>query len=159
MKRFFFLLVSSILIFSSCSKNDPTLCCTVVNLGLDLTITDELGNDLLDRNNPKAFKEEHIRLYYIKNGKKVEVVHSTSRNFFIFEDSQNDQFVIRVFLGGEYPIGETIIQWNNEESDTFLAEIEKFDNGSLILRKVWYENDLVFDSKSSRAGAYINLKK
>jgi hypothetical protein len=131
----------------------------VIDIGLDLTITDELGNDLLDRNNPEAFKEEHIRLFYIKNGEKIEVNNSASRDFFIFEDTQNDQFVFRVFLGGDYPIGETIIQWNNEESDTFLAEIEKFDNGNLLLRKVWYENNLVFDTKTSTTGAFIELKK
>ncbi|WP_296698966.1 hypothetical protein [Algoriphagus sp.] len=159
MKRLFLALVSSILFLSSCTKDDPTLCCTVVDIGLDLTISDALGNDLLDRNNPKAFKEEHIRLFYMENGEKVEKVHTASRNFFIFKDEQNDQFVIRVFLGGDYPIGETIIEWNHNESDSFLTEIEKFDNGSLILRKVWYENDLVYDTGTSTGRAFIELKK
>jgi hypothetical protein len=159
MKRLSFILSMSILIFSSCVKEDPTPCCVVVDLGLDIAITDSFGKDLLDRNNPDAFKVEHIRLFLVENGKKIEVVHTASRNFFVFEDTENDRFVIRVFLGGKNPIGETIIQWNNNESDTFLTEIEKFDNGSIILRKVWYEDNLVFDSKTSTTGAFIELKK
>ncbi len=157
MKRFSIILALSILILSSCV--DPMVCCTVIDTGLDLTITDELGNDLLDRNSPNAFKEEHIRLFYIKDGKKVEVNNSASRDFFVFEDTENNRFVIRVFLGGDDPIGETIIKWNNKESDTFLTEIEKYDNGNLILSKVWYEDNLVFDSRTSTTGAFIELKK
>lgn len=157
MKKISLILALSILILPSCV--DPMVCCVVVDTDLEIAISDSYENDLLDRNNPEAFKEEHIRLFRVENGEKVEVVHSTSKTFFVFEDPENDRFVIRVFLGGDDPIVETIIEWSNKESDTFLAEIEKFDNGNLLLRKVWYENNLVFDTKTSTTGAFIELKK
>lgn len=148
-------------LFLAGCHEDP-VCCTVIDLGFDLSVTDDQGNDLLDRSNPNGFKEEFINLYYMEEGEKVRVFNGGldhPKNFFIYKDEQNDKYVMRVFLGGDYPIGETIIEWNKDQSDTFVGEMKKLGGSGIILTKVWYQDDLVYDTKSLETASIFSLTK
>ncbi|MBN3584740.1 hypothetical protein JYB64_20280 [Algoriphagus aestuarii] len=152
------ILITSLLV--GCQE-DP-ICCTVIDMGFDFTVTDAQGNDLLDRDYPNSFKEEFINLYYMEEGEKVRVYNGGwdhPKNFFIYKDEQLDKFVMRVFMGGDYPVGETIIEWSKDESDTFVSEMKKLGDSGIILTKVWYQDDLVYDTSSLETASRFSLTK
>ncbi len=126
---------------SSCSKQIRD---TEVSIGVDISVKDSAGNDLLDPSFPGSFKEDSIRLYYLENGKRVEVYYSNMtdpRNFFIFYE--NSEYLIRIFpnddKSSDYPV--TYIDWDKSDEDTIKCVITRTRNTTNVT-KVWFDGQL-----------------
>lgn len=148
MKCFIYILL--LLLLFSCSRKK--ICCTVVSTEIDMSVNDSTGNDLLDPSFPGSYKEDSIRLYYLVNGKRVEVYDpnmDSPRNFFIYHDTPG--YVIRVFpnddKSSEYPV--TYIDWNQHDEDTIRCELTR-TSGTTVVTKVWFDGQLKWQAGTRR---------
>jgi hypothetical protein len=149
------MMIGLITIIISCTKEKEVRYASNVDIGLEISVVDKSGNDLLDPANPNSFKEKDIRIYYLINGVKEEVFfpnYDHPRNFYI--DKRDKVYNMILFLND--PI--TYIQWNNLDTDTIQCVINKEGGGELtICRKVWFNGELRWDNYSTER--YIKIVK
>lgn len=84
-----------ILVCLSCTNDNEQF---VVDIDLELSVKDAMGNDLLNPDNPNAFIEDKINIYYKKNEGKALMFEGNlthPEGFFIYE--HDDEFRIRLF--------------------------------------------------------------
>lgn len=139
----------TILLFLGCSpekQEDFNL-----NVGFELSIINETGEDLLDPNHPNAIKEENIKLFYVINDKVEEVYNpnlDNPRNFLIFK--HENEYRIRIFQN--YSETETkpitYVQWSDSDKDTIEASYDRYSN-AIIQRKIWYNGTLMWPTSTN----------
>lgn len=149
----YLILIISIFLFLSCSKNSGS---DVVDVGIHLKLENSTGSDLLDPNEGNTYNTENIKLFYIQNG--VEQLYlcgncDHQKGYYFFE--RNNKFVISILPNievqqdGTDPV--TYIQWNETDRDTIQCHINRNENGSVIVcTKVWYNDSLVYDNNGER---------
>lgn len=148
-----FLLMCIFLIAMSC-KNDNEICCVVISLGADISLTNNAGDDLLNPESPNSFKKNSIKVYHLINGEEKRA----GNDDLIYEDA-NGIFRYRTFVNyegnDEYPI--TYIDWSETDRGTIKSEISK--NGSNIIAiKFWYNGELVWDAENEHAPEFTVIK-
>ncbi|MDD3004442.1 hypothetical protein [Flavobacterium sp.] len=133
----------------SCSS-DETKNAVLIATSIDVSITNEAGQDLLNSQNENSYNPQDIKIYYIDNF-NAEILFDRplwdySKGFFIYE-RPNDKFAIRIFTNDiiESEIRTTLIKWNNTETDTIKCEIEREGNYYTAVTKVWYNGILKYD--------------
>lgn len=149
-----FLLFLGIALFLSCEK-DNFCGCYIVDIGVNISITDSNGNDLLNPENSNAYTEKDIKLFISDQGQMKEVLAGNTDypgDLMIFP-TNNSKYMLRVFT----PQPVTYIQWKGTDMDTIQCEFSQTDN-SKICTKVWYNSKLVFDGKNG-TGRYFEIKK
>ncbi len=157
MERLFNLIPAILLltILFGCKMDDAPMVGVLIAKGIDITLQDSSGNDLLSSTHPNRIDPSKVKIYYINNGELVEVFDGRldyPRNFFVFENEEENINEMRLFLGGDRPIGETVIHWGNYEADTIRAEFEGLgDSGrsGIVLLRAWHKEELVFDVETS----------
>jgi hypothetical protein len=114
---------------------------------IDINITNAKGEDLLDPKNTNSFDQSKIKIFYLIDGKLVEVydgLKTHPRNFLVYE--REGHYVLRVFLnhsGAEkYP--ETRIQWNENSTDIIKGEFTRTVN-AVIKKTIWFNDVAVTD--------------
>lgn len=151
MARFFIICLTFLMI--SCSQGS---CCHSIDVGIDLFIENNTGNDLLDPLIQNSYNNQNIRLYYVnQNMEKVYVCGNYDSPYgYSFFKNENKN-VMRIFpnynqqQNGSNPI--TYIQWNDTDRDTLQCEIDRSGDGSTIYcKKVWYNNELVWNNNGLR---------
>jgi hypothetical protein len=129
----------------SCQKDD--FCgCMLVDIGVNMSVSDANGNDLLDPATLNAIKKEDIKLFRVENGTLKEVVNANadySGDFMIYQ-LQNSKYHLRLMT----PETLTYIQWKGTDMDTLQCEFKTTSN-SKICTKVWYNSKLVYDTKNN----------
>jgi len=147
-------LIFAVLFITSCKKEKASL-----NLdgGIEISIKDNLGNDLLNPSTPNAFVENEIKIYYLVDGIKKEVFNANydhPRNFILFEKA--GEYLMGLSPNGdekeELPV--TYIEWNAFESDTIQCHFSRTSN-SVVCDKVWYNGALVWDNYSASRSIQI----
>ncbi len=81
MKKLFFIIL--ILLFAACEKEDGPKKKFVVRegFGFYFSYVDKNGYDLLDSTHPNALNFETMRLYYIENGVKKEMIFNNHSEY------------------------------------------------------------------------------
>lgn len=142
MKSLFFALI--ILMSIGCSKEkEDDLCCTIISLGANISLKNSVGEDLLDPENPNAYKKGDIKIYHLING----VQKRAGRDDILYEDEDGIyRYVVMVNYEGddEYPI--TYIDWNETDRDTIKSEIYQTSNQIRVI-KIWYNDALMWDAE------------
>lgn len=144
-----------IITFCSCTsdevKNQDN-----IDVSLELSITNSNGDDLLDPKNTNSFDHSKIKLFYLVDGKQVEVFDGTKqspRNFYI--DQKEGHYLLTVFLNHseteQYP--ETYIQWNENNIDIIKAEFRKTKN-TVLKKTIWFNGTEVLNYEP-----YLKIKK
>lgn len=150
--------ISILLIFTSCNKEEETkLVGAFIGVGINVSIKNNLGEDLLDPNNPNAFNENDIKVYYLIDGEMIEVfdpLMDYPRNFKIFKNESD--FRVRIFLDHSTDKTTTYIKWNDSEIDEIKADIYTTEN-HISYSKAWYNSDLVCED--ARGGCYYEIIK
>lgn len=127
-----------------CSKMDDPQDQFVYDLGVNISILNATGEDLLDPNNPNSFRVNDIKTYHLINGE----VKLAGADDVLFQES-NGLFVFRTFVNyegnDEYPI--TYIDWDETDRDTIKSEIYRTKN-SIRAIKVWFNDDLMWDAEN-----------
>ncbi|EKB48732.1 hypothetical protein [Cecembia lonarensis] len=143
-------------LFSACSNEEqmPTIGGFTLDRVLTLKILDEEGNDLLDPDHERYLDPSKIKVFYERDGRMVEFIQShldMPRNFRVDPPHEfQDTYLMFLVLDSE----KTVIQWNENESDTIRAEFFKYSGRDFLLKvtKVFFNGELKWDveSKSRR---------
>lgn len=153
-------MLSMILATISCSeKNEDNPVATVNATGIKLSVTNENGADLLNPNNPNAYLEENIRLFYLINGQVEEVYDGNldnPRHFSVFH--HESKYRIGIGLNENGQPSTTHIKWNDTDTDTIKAEFRRWGASSIQVLKVWYNGDLKWEFSSQTAPHFEIVK-
>jgi len=173
MKNLFLLLV--ILNLLGCSDDDKHDVTPQQAMYVDsqvyLAFKNAQGQDLLAPSTVNHFKEEDIRLYYVRDGVKREVydpLMDMPRNLRI--EDYKDGYILRVATdeppynvlkaAGEAVTGEalTLLKLNESTTDTIRTAWERRP-GSFINTKLWYNGELRWDRSSESIKPLIVIMK
>jgi len=135
-----------VIFLCSCEKEDrygPDF----IDIQIEIKLLDQSGKNLLNPSNPNAYDAKDIKLYYLEGGNLKEVNYANydyPRNFMILNEPD---YRIRLFpntsKNEEFPL--TFIKWNESDIDTIKCEFSAV-NSSVICRKVWYNEKLMWDN-------------
>jgi hypothetical protein len=132
----------------SCSKEKPQN--EVVDIGIEIFISNTNGENLLLGLTPNAINPDSIRLIYRLNGENFTVYNSNMdcpRAVCFLNDLGSERISITPnnTENEEYPI--TYIRWENDDSDTIKCHFLRKGNStntSIVCDKVWFNDLLVF---------------
>lgn len=134
------------LVAVGCDKNnDDNPVQTVNAIGIEFSIVDENGNDLLNPASLNAYQEDDIKLYYEIGGVKKEVNSPSSTNpdgILIYQHESEYRIGIALNHDENEPLPITYIQWNATDTDTLKAEFRRWGASNIAVEKVWYNNEL-----------------
>lgn len=138
--------ILTLLLSTSCGSDENDQ--VIVDTDINVSIKNSDGVDLLDSANPHSYREDSIKLFYIKNGEEVEVFDADMdypKGFFIYK--HENEYRMRIFpnidKSEEFPL--TYIKWNETTIDTIKCIIERKSN-SQICKKVWFNNESVWEA-------------
>jgi hypothetical protein len=147
------LFLSALLLVSLWACDDPNPN-TVIDINVNLRVSDQNGQDLLNPNNPSHFIEDDIRIYYVQNGVKKEVYnpnYDRKRNFEIDENTSTGTYfmILSVDEGitKKTETTRTLIQWKEGVVDTLDCLITK-EKTSRYCDKVIYNSVVKFDANT-----------
>ena len=132
MKYLFFLIL--ILVLVSCKKDiKPGIEGGLHPLSrMDISYVDTNGIDLLKQNNPNAFEQSAIKLYYLQNREKK------------FQNISFSCEETLCFLRLHTNAGLLFLELNNQVTDTITSEL--IMGGDNPKRKIWYNGKLISDA-------------
>ena len=146
MKKSIIFLSVITLLFSCSKKKEDTVVGVVVDTSVDLKVTNQAGEDLLNPETNGAYDHSHIWIYYLENG-EVKLYEGGAnmdhpRGFFIFDGPDNFKN-IRIFLNSSekesYPV--TYVKWNETDMDTIKTHYKRTETLT-VLDSIWYNGTL-----------------
>ncbi|WP_373523942.1 hypothetical protein [Aquiflexum sp.] len=149
-------------LFSACSNEEqlPTEGGFTVDTVAILKILDEEGNNLLDPGHERYLDPSKIKVFYERDGRMIEFIEphlDMPRNFRIGppHEFRND-YVMFLVLDSE----KTVVQWNENDSDTIHAEFFKYSGSSFLLMvtKVLFNGELKWDAESKSEREFTIIK-
>jgi len=160
MKKFFVLMMGTVLI-ASCNSVEKDKSGSFIGGDIEIMVSSASGVDLLNPVNQGAYLEKDIKIFYIIDGKDVEIYNESRdypRNFCIEAPGTGDsKYYMVLFINTYKDNAETIIKWNDSDSDTVKVGITSGDN-YLFCTKVWYNNVLMYDGDGIN-GLYFDVTK
>ena len=131
-----------------CSDDDEYMVCCNTGThmdGIEIAVKNENGADLLDPNNPEAYQENNIKLFYKVDGEIVEVYDSTldsPRNINIYKHENEYRIGINLNYDRNEDQPITYIQWNETDRDTIKAQFHytgpEDSNYSFTIENLWF---------------------
>lgn len=92
---------------------------------VNLFVKDSNGKDLLNPSNPNAYQQYNLRVFYLKDGKKSEVLDTILYQIMPYNDS-----LFCLHLQCYYTI---YLQWNMVETDTLECRVNDTGHGLILL--------------------------
>lgn len=131
------------IMLASCAENiEPSF--TYIDAMAFISIKDRSGKNLLDPASERSFDHQKIKIFYKRETKWVEFYNpdlNWPRNFYISKRGETGEYVFGAGLETE-----TLIQWNESESDTLITEFYHFpSNDGFRVNKIHHEGVLVYD--------------
>lgn len=158
------LIILLIVFLYACDSNEENRSYNdIMGDGVDFTVSNAQGVDLLDPKNANHIKESDVKIFYLVNGVKKEVYNGLlvhPRNFSIHKYENEEEYIITVFLNSldQTDKTTTYIQWDEKDTDTINATF--FKNKDFIFTKdVWFNEKLVFTSTFPDNTPCIKLTK
>lgn len=143
----------------ACDGDDQ--CCANIDTSISISVKNEDGLDLLDPQNPGAFQEEVIKIFYLTDGKveeHYEPNRDAPRGFSIYKESAIDRYAIQVYpnddVSEEFPV--TYIRWNTDDTDTIKCEYQRTEN-AVVCTKVWFNDEIKWEAYET--GRYFEIIK
>lgn len=142
----------SIIVLASCSTDSKEIiCCTTVDFGLEVIVTNSDGTNILDTVDGIASTD--IRLFYKVDDDWVEQYVYDQRNakgMHVIE-SQNGEKRLSIALTPDYENKDFTyvkLQFSENDNDIIKGEID-FSNGNLIYKNVWVNDLLKWEAYAS----------
>lgn len=139
----------NIIVLISCSKDSEEInCCTIVDFGLEIIVTNSDGINILDAVDGIASTD--IRLFYKVENDWVEQYGYDQRNAKGMRviEYQNGEKRLSVALTPDYENKDFInvkLQFSENDYDIIKGEID-FSNGNVICNKVWVNGLLKWEA-------------
>lgn len=161
MKNLIFLTL--IITFANCNKTDEMLPQPLqfnIDASVEFSILNSQNEDLLNPNTPNHIAESDIKIFYLINGKNIEVFDPSKTNprkFYIFKHL--NEYRIRISQNisetEEKPI--TYIQWNKNDTDTIQVTYNRTP-AVIQQRKIWLNNKQIWDWTQDKEPFFIIRK-
>ncbi len=153
------------LFISACAKDQPGNCCTYIKGDLNIVYLNSQGQDLLNRSTSDFYPMDKMKLYYLENGKKVELnngMMDAPRGLSLITESTPARLVVFVNVGFEGDVisnngdlktglSTTLLEIHRQLTDTIKTQWEK-SGSSTYITKSWYNSKLVYDVKTGLTG-------
>lgn len=145
MKTIYLLL--ALLLITGCDKQITS---ESFDVGIDILIFDQYGNDLLDIKNPNFIDLSEVKIFYMINNQILEQydpnLDCPSKICLFSEQGINSASLFpNPSEKEEFPI--TLIKWNNEKTDTVKCHFIR-NNGNVTCDKVWYNGVQKFPNEA-----------
>ena len=134
-----------------CSHERPGADTFNLDVAFEITLQNEVGENLLDPRTEGAINPDEVKLYYVEGGKAREVYDETSdlpKSFMVFQTG--DTYRMRIIQNPskteDRPL--TLIQWNEKDVDTIQSEYLKGDR-YIIQDKIYYNGELSWSTGDS----------
>lgn len=125
------LIISFFCIFFSCSKHDDNPKNSFyLDQSIKIKLENNSGENLLNTAN---YNENDIKIFYKINGQLVEVFIpnlDSPKGFKIINENNNNYMVLFLNATVTEALPETVIQWNELESDTIKVNYVRTENSS-----------------------------
>ena len=130
------LLITICLFVFSCTNEDKTNYPEGFVLDNDvwISVRDSKGRDLLNPSNENAFYQYNLRVFTVREGKKVEILDENS-----YKIAKLDTASYYLHLSCGYT---TYVEWNKNDTDTLVCTFQKTPN-IFSLRSIEYNGKLV----------------
>lgn len=151
------IIILSLILMVSCSKEDNYDCCTVISASFEFHVVDEAGNDLLNPNGENRMSLTETNVYYILEGER-EYVYSGYSLRESQEEGLKTRFVLDLNIEDTSNTTTTLVEWNDDSVDTFTAQFDRFGD-SAIKQKVWLNGTLVWSLEDEDGPPYFELIK
>lgn len=162
----FMLFLMSFLLLSACKKETDKVS-KVFDVDIDLSVINLNNEDLLSPENPNAFDQSQIGVFYDKDGEPI-YYHNTNNNYisdhpnahFFYKNDIDSLYSMRVYLNSDdsvnYPI--TYIKWNETDMDTIKASYVRTEK-IIRLDSIWYNGNLIWNFSDASSRKYFILIK
>lgn len=146
-----------------CNNSDDSDSMQQFNLyaGLEFSVHNSENEDLLNPENPDGLDIDAIRLFYLVDGKTVEVYDSNMdypRNFRIYQ--HQDEYRIGISLNHteteQKPV--TYIQWNESDRDTIEVTYDRTQD-ALLQNRIWLNGQQIWERGDNSVDPYFVLEK
>ncbi|MHB1177585.1 MAG: hypothetical protein ACYCZO_04570 [Daejeonella sp.] len=131
--------------------------------GIEISIKNAEGSDLLNPQNSGSIKAADIDIYFLKNGEKVRVFDGMMHlpESFEIKKYDNGKYFLNVGLS-EYPdnknISTTYIEFKHRGTDTITVEIVKKPS-VVYFTKLWYNSELKWGGNNEQGIAHFDIVK
>lgn len=145
--KYIIVIFFSILLFS-CKKK--TKCCVVFDATIEIEYRDSLGRNLLAQGETYAYKFNEMKHYYLEGVIKTEINLSNAdfpKHMYLY-NLQDSIVVLRVspyfssFITGVNTYYD-YLELSSTDEDTIKCDVYRSDM-STIVKKIWYNDSLVF---------------
>ncbi len=127
-----------------------------IETGIELSIVNSKGEDLLNPEHPNHLKEEDIKLFYLEDGQTKEVYNpdmDLPRNFKIYKAINEYRIGIALNSSPLEKKAITYIQWNKEDTDTLEATFRR-SVSSVVRDTVWLNGKQIYEYMANRNDNY-----
>jgi len=184
MKHLIYFSIFVTILLSSCDKtkeqDTQIILGVLIDSSVDLYYTDSSGNDLLDTLCLNHYNKNEIKLLNFIDGEAIEfhesfIDGSTSNGLYFYKREDINSYAVRIMrlypssilnkvVSGNISRYEMIsfLQLNENETDTVKCEIEQYEGQggfSSVITKVWYNNELKWESKPTDSNRIIKITK
>lgn len=136
-----------------------------LNVGINLSVVNNQGEDLLNPLLEDGYKEEGIRMFYLLNNEVIEYAPDdwldNPKGFEIFKSEIEDKYLLRI-LSLNYAeteeIPTTYLQWNENETDTLKVTYRRM-GGSVLKETVLLNDVLIWDERVNGSSNYVTIEK
>jgi len=135
-------------------------CCVSISVGVELSVKDQAGNDLLDPTVSQAIDSDAIRLFYEKDGERrllYPIQRNAGRGGKVYKSQNEYRLRVSPEIDNSDPYAVTYIQWNERDEDTLRCKIETKGANTRCTR-VWFNGRLVWEA-SSNTERYFEVVK
>ncbi len=140
---------------NSDDDNDETkLIGVYVDVGIDLTVINSDGEDLLNPNNPNHLDLDKIRVFYEIDGELQNMYDpnmNAPRMFWVVKHDHENFYRMKLTLNAKETESKpkTILQWDDGSRDTFETTFERTSN-TLIKKKLWLNGEFLTEFDINR---------
>lgn len=151
-----------VLIFG-CEKDD-TPDQVNIDVGFSFYVLDSEGNDLLNPANASKLDLNPVKLFYVVGNEKIEVNNPNAdhpKGFAVYPPEgtyTKYRFATGASTEEKSTITSILIQWDENNTDTFKTELSRGDkDGYIICTKIWLNEEVVWDVKTDTGERFFEL--
>ncbi|MBF0761702.1 hypothetical protein IR148_11665 [Dysgonomonas mossii] len=154
----FFLAIMSLFILNSCGDNDDNNLQNNYSAKfnhIDLVVKDSKGNNLLYQKTPGNYTKDDIKIFYYDSKGSLVLFNNPNLQAskgFVF--SENDLRLFLVLPQRNTTLSKTLIQFGDNIRLELISEFN-VSTESILLSKVWVNNEIIWDSNSDKMSAEI----
>ncbi|UZD21427.1 hypothetical protein PBT90_18085 [Algoriphagus halophytocola] len=165
--RSFWLLAPLALVLFSCQEKEGPCGCTYIDTSFRFNVVNDDQVDLLDPSNPDHLVTRDLVVSFLLDGEKVEVYDSKINHLRSYPKiiepeplAGVDKYMLNVILNSseDEEIPTTYLEWKDGSADKLEAEFS-YSGNSVMIRKLWLNEDLIWDMQNDGEKPIYELVK